>query len=109
MQNTKLLLFGGYTMSIRTDYILSAALETMNSVRKVCDYTFELPMPIAVETQTSEKTIEVKRWFSRKPVKKIKQIHNYLLVFDRELTEVELNMWRMYKVGWHAKSYRENY
>ena len=103
--SSKLLLFGSYTMFIRTDYVLSAALETMSLVRKTCGYTFELPMPVAVEIQTAEKEIESKHWFTRNPVKQFKQVHNYLLVFDRELTEHEWNMWRMYKVGWHAKSY----
>ena len=83
------------------NFILSFALEKIAQIRKDCHYTFELPMPVSIEVVRYVTKETVDKFFGgTKEVEKVS--YGYNLVFDKQLTETELNMWRMFKMGWRS-------
>jgi hypothetical protein len=82
-----------------TTAILSRTLETIATIRKVCGYTFPLPVPVAVEEMETTMTQQKTRFWTKEPYEEKTPWLNYYLVFDRQLTEDELNLWRMFKMG----------
>jgi len=102
MNPTKLNLFivDGYK-PYDENFILSFALEKIHEIRKACNYTFELPMPVAIECHRVEGKQTVNKLFGgTKVVTKVHYAYN--LIFGKELTEAEMNMWRMFKMGWRS-------
>jgi len=99
--NTKLNLFNVCYKFYDEDYIFSFAMKTIAQVRKSCEYTFEIPLPTTVEVHEFDYTETVNKIFGgTKEVKK--HSYGYYLVFDKQLTENELTMWRMFKLGWRS-------
>lgn len=101
MENTKLLLFRA-RCPMNELTILTSTLKTMDLLREKCGYTFPLPMPVAIEVTPYTVNETTRNWWG-KPVTRVFEYHQYFLVFDVILTESELNLWRMFKAGWHAR------
>lgn len=87
------------------NYILSSALKQIMQIRKDCKYTFELPMPVGIEAVEEIVKETVDKFFGgTKEVERLYYAYN--LVFDKALSETELNMWRMFKMGWRSRCWR---
>lgn len=79
--------------------ILRSILEQIASTRKNCGYTFEVPTPVSIEVKEHVRHETVNKIFGG--TKEVETVwYAYNLVFNKELTEAELNMWRMLKMGW---------
>ncbi len=83
-------------------FIFSHALKTMAQIKQACGYTFALPMPVNLKVERTERTEQVAKWFGKGTKTVIESDYAYNLVFDRELTEAEANLWRMFKMGWRS-------
>jgi hypothetical protein len=102
MNPTRLNLFCADYEAYNKNYILSFGLEKIGNIRKNCNYTFEVPMPIGIEVIKHVTNKTVKKFFGG--TKEIEQAsYAYNLIFDKELNETELNMWRMFKMGWRSR------
>ena len=101
---TRLQLFAcdGYN-PFNEDFVFSHALKTIVQLRGACGYTFDLPMPVNLKVERTAKTKTVDKWFGR-GTKEVEDevVYAYYLVFDRELTEAELSLWCMFKMGWRS-------
>lgn len=82
-------------------YILTSALTRIRQISEACKYTFELPMPVAIEAHRVVTKETVKKLFGGTKQAE-KSWYHYNLIFDKSLTEAELNMWRMFKMGWRS-------
>lgn len=83
------------------DFVLSFALAKIKEIRKNCGYIFDMPMPVAIEAKKLVNKETVSKIFGgTKQVEKVS--YSYDLIFNKRLTEAELNMWRMFKMGWRS-------
>lgn len=90
----------GYPM-FDPDVLYAKIMKQIREIRHVCMYKFPLPLPIGLrETRATTKT-DKKTWFGKVIVVDVAWYH-YELIFDRVLTEEELNLWRMFKMGWRT-------
>lgn len=83
------------------DFVFSFALKKIGEIRLACGYTFNLPMPVKIEVCKFSTNKEVKKFFGGKKTTEINS-YAYNLVFDKQLTDAEVNMWRMFKMGWRS-------
>jgi hypothetical protein len=56
--------------------------------------------PIEVRIVKGIAIIEKKAWFSKKVYPSKEVYFNYFLIFQNDLTAVEIEMWKMFKAGW---------
>jgi hypothetical protein len=103
--NTKLNMFcvTGYK-SENEEYIFEKIMKYVQQIRHDCCYKFPIYMPskLAVTVNTV-KTSKMTGFFTKKEVIVDEPWYHYDLVFDKELTEDELNLWRMFKMGWRSR------
>jgi len=102
--NTKLNIFcvTGYK-SEDPQYIFEKMMLYFGQIKHICCYKFSVPMPVMLEVETKSNKVTKKKLFGKDEVVDEPWYH-YNLVFDVELTEQELNMWRMFKMGWRART-----
>ena len=103
--NTKLNMFCvvGYK-SEDEKYIFEKIMLYFNKVKHACCYKFPITMPVALEVvEVSTKEVKATGFFKKKETVIEVPWYHYNLVFDKELSEAELNMWRMFKLGWRSR------
>lgn len=75
--------------------IQTAISEAENLMRDACGWDYEIPHPVVKIESTTKK---VKALFSKKEHEVLDK-NIVVLVFNKELSEEELKMWRMIKLG----------
>lgn len=83
-------------------YMFAHINETVVGLRKKLGYTFDIPMPITMTVEESIVERTVKKFFGSGTKTRRVVEYQYILVFDKELTDQEFNYWRMFKMGWWA-------
>ncbi len=83
--HTSLILFGMKMKQYNCVPLFAAMTANIKENLAEGTYGFNFPMPVALVEEAFEKN------------------HYYVLVFDRKLTEDELKLWQMFKIGFHAK------
>jgi hypothetical protein len=64
------------------------------------EYKFKVYSTFRIELQDSFEDVEYKPFFSNQTKTRKEKVGTHvILVFDKELTEEELNLWRMFKIG----------
>lgn len=90
---TKLFLFQSHFDNWNTKNLLGKILSTFTEMNRELEWGIQVPLPVDIifrEVTFRDETA----WLFKDQVR-----WSYYLVFDRALTEQEVNLWRMFKVG----------
>ena len=101
--NTKFHMFSIYGYpAINAEYSFGKILRTVQRSQHIHKYDFPIVLPVDMEVIETTEDIVKKTWFGKEEIVK-RPYYSYYLVFGKELTEDELKLWKMFKMGWWSQ------
>jgi hypothetical protein len=102
---TKLVLFSTdecFNQDFLTNRVVSSIAKAQNLLHDACGWNYNIPQPV-VSVQRTTKKIQVWKGpllgFSGKKEVEVFDRYTVLLVFNKELLDDEIKVWRMIKLG----------